>query len=190
MWSQSRAGAERTHSVRQTRARRHAKGRPHARTRHAPGFFSFSSSSSSSGICCCSGAGAGEGSQGGGAGTRVQAAAAAPGAGGSADASSAARASQCRAADVTTAARAARAACHRRHHFLSASPSPSNRSEQARKHAYLGVAGHGLGHRRLQLLKLWEDVGAAAGLRRDPLLRVVDGRPAGGSEQSVVWVAA
>jgi len=36
---------------------------------------------------------------------------------------------------------------------------------------YLGIAGHRLRQRRLLLLKLREDVGPPAGLRRDPLLR-------------------
>ena len=38
-------------------------------------------------------------------------------------------------------------------------------------HTHLWVSRHGLGHGRLQLLKLREDVWPPAGLRRDPLLR-------------------
>lgn len=36
---------------------------------------------------------------------------------------------------------------------------------------HLRVAGHGLRQWRLQLLKLWEDVGPPAGLWSDPLLQ-------------------
>ena len=51
-----------------------------------------------------------------------------------------------------------------------------NQSSSSIHKLHLGVPRHRLGHRRRQLLKLGENVGAAAGLRRDPFLHMAGPR--------------